>query len=231
MVYALGEIFLVVIGIFMGLQANKWNEINLKHDKVLNYLTRIDAELNLTEQLIEHNMDVGYHIIEDLSSCLSQIAENRIDSTFAVKFKTISENDAQTLFFPVVDEFLNQGYLTAIKDTLMLESFNLLNYNRQQSQVDDQQFVNFHNQIVMPKLMNKLNYLQVDYMNFESERFKLKELNFTNFRHNDYTKIAQDLEIWNLVIYRIDLEKNRILVNKNLLGSMSKIQKRIALSH
>jgi len=45
LIYAIGEIILVVIGILIALQINNWNEANKTHDKQETYLSLIINEM------------------------------------------------------------------------------------------------------------------------------------------------------------------------------------------
>lgn len=64
--YAIGEIFLVVIGILLALQVNNWNEQRKEADLTETYLTALKEDLALDIENFEYQID-------DLSFQLSQI--------------------------------------------------------------------------------------------------------------------------------------------------------------
>ncbi len=58
MLYAIGEIILVVIGILIALQINNNNEIRKAREKELHYLTNIKSDLQLNINEIQNYIDV-----------------------------------------------------------------------------------------------------------------------------------------------------------------------------
>ncbi len=70
LLYAIGEIVLVVIGILIALQINNWNNQNLLHKKELNYLVEINRNLNedlkKIEEVLEFNNEKARAINEAL---------------------------------------------------------------------------------------------------------------------------------------------------------------------
>ena len=70
LLYAIGEIILVVIGILIALQINNWNNQNLLHKKELNYLVEISKNLNedlkKIEEVLEFNTEKARVINEAL---------------------------------------------------------------------------------------------------------------------------------------------------------------------
>lgn len=77
LLYAIGEIFLVVVGILIALQINNWNELKKEHQletRILNEilsnmesdLENLDAKIADTERFIFHNTRVLKHLDNDL---------------------------------------------------------------------------------------------------------------------------------------------------------------------
>jgi len=109
LLYAVGEIFLVVIGILIALQVNNWNEGRKDQMKVTNYLSSLSSELqqNLTF-LEEKNRE-----IHDDSLALADIK---------IRLKSDKAN-ADTLKQIMKNEFNNRYYLIS---GLNMSTFNSL---------------------------------------------------------------------------------------------------------
>ena len=223
--YAIGEIILVVVGIVIGLQVNNWNEQNTRQQKINTYYERIHEEVDFSIQLIEYNTQFSDSLIAGLTYCLESIAAKSIDSTFVQHLAYLTDNEQQTFFFPVIDEFMELGYLSSVEDLALREQFKLLAYFRKQSAVDDVNIQTFSERLLKPTLVDKLNYLDIDFMH--RHKAYPNPLRFTNDPENDYQQLAEDLELWNLIIYRIDIGKNRIINNGQLINVLKNIQQKV----
>jgi len=53
------EIFIVVVGIFIGLQVDDWNETRKEHVREVEYLLRIDSELAQDISAFESGIDLA----------------------------------------------------------------------------------------------------------------------------------------------------------------------------
>ena len=88
LLYAIGEILLVVIGILIALQIDNWNEnVNRKtaEQKALNNL-HLDFEYNLSElkEVIEHNN-------RNLEACMKIL--NYLNDQLSSKFETTADQE------------------------------------------------------------------------------------------------------------------------------------------
>lgn len=225
LLYAIGEIILVVVGIVIGLQVNNWNEQNTRQQKINTYYDRIHEEVTFSIQLIEYNTQFSDSLITGLTYCLESIAAKKVDSVFVQNLAYLTDNEQQTFFFPVIDEFLELGYLSSVADLALREQFKLLAYFRKQSAVDDVNIQTFSEHLLKPTLVDKLNYLDIDFMH--RHKAYPDPLQFDNDPENDYQQLAEDLELWNLIIYRIDIEKNRIINNEQLINVLKNIQQKV----
>ena len=62
--YAIGEIFLVVIGILIALQINNWNKRNVEHSEELNYLKNLQRDLHDQIQSIDDQITYETRFID-----------------------------------------------------------------------------------------------------------------------------------------------------------------------
>jgi len=217
--YAFGEILLVVLGIFIGLQVNKWSELRVKQNKITAYYERIDQEMDMAIELIEHNNIFSENLIVGLQLCQTKMQNGEIDSALMENLKYLSDNESQTFFFPVIDEFLTQGYLATLKDNLLRLKIQQLQYNRKQSDLDDLNLQEFDNHLLKPALSTKLNFQDIDFNSIHQSK------TITHLHSTDYQLLANDIQFWNLITYRINIEKNLIMSNLGMLRTLRTIKK------
>lgn len=80
--YAVGEIFLVVIGILIALQINNWNEDRLDRKKELEYLGSMISDLKADARSIDWAVQGNTHLISELNELLSLLSQPREDSAY-----------------------------------------------------------------------------------------------------------------------------------------------------
>ena len=113
--YAIGEIFLVVIGILIALQINTLNEVrkeNRKEQKVLRQL-RKEFESDLTQ--LKTKIELRKQMIIDLKDCLKYFEEQSVpnDSIFESKLTSLI---LPLTFDPIQDELVSSGRIKIIKN-------------------------------------------------------------------------------------------------------------------
>ncbi|MCE2612788.1 DUF6090 family protein [Flavobacteriaceae bacterium D16] len=99
-IYAIGEIFLVVIGILIALQINNWNENRKKLKLKASYETSLRNDLSLDTLMLGKLIEENYRVLKSLQmqqkrilkpdtpiDTLVQIAKNEFDPEFNVRFR------------------------------------------------------------------------------------------------------------------------------------------------
>lgn len=120
LVYAIGEVFLVVIGILIALQINNWNEEHNINKRQRNYLELVKTEmfnnlgaLQIEKQKLKETLEGLREIISLSDKPTSGISEKELSSSWVKVFsKTIRfkyENGALT-------ELISSGVLKEIKN-------------------------------------------------------------------------------------------------------------------
>ena len=96
--YALGEIFLVVIGILIALQVNNWNENRIEHNRIKKYAKSLVKDL-------EQDIDM-------LKVSLFQAEDTyfRIDSLRNYVLQTEKENLSSTLIYTIAHDIIYRTY-------------------------------------------------------------------------------------------------------------------------
>ena len=76
LIYAIGEVLLVVIGILIALQVNNWNNESANRDKEINLLTEMIRNLNLNINQFSNEIEKQKSIIQNIDVVMSQIKNN-----------------------------------------------------------------------------------------------------------------------------------------------------------
>ena len=163
LIYAIGEIFLVMIGIFLALQLNTWNDTKVKTRKEITNLKEIN--INLKGDL-ENQIIPGYDYYK-----ISIKVYNILQSNFYESAQRISEDSIRKLFFKMVlpwnlafntVAFDNLGSTDLISNDLLRKNIsNLYGY-------EYKIIMDYHNITItelredfVPLLFNNLNLFKV----------------------------------------------------------------------
>jgi hypothetical protein len=90
--YAIGEIFLVVIGILIALQVNNWNEERIEHKKLNEFLLSFTTDLDRDEKLIQNSIDSLEKDLNDLESYLNTMSSPNINKDSLVSISSKKYN-------------------------------------------------------------------------------------------------------------------------------------------
>ncbi|MFD1314660.1 DUF6090 family protein [Namhaeicola litoreus] len=96
--YALGEIFLVVIGILIALQVNNWNENRIEQNRIKKYAKSMVKDL-------EQDIDML-----NISMIQAEDAYSRIDSLRNYALQTEIENLSNTLIYTIAHDVIYRTY-------------------------------------------------------------------------------------------------------------------------
>lgn len=225
--YAIGEIILVVIGLVIGLQLNDFSNQKIKQKKIGNYYSKINDEIDNSLELIDHNITVSYIIMESLTSCLESISKKEADSTFIKNFTSLSNNTPQKLYFPVIDEFMEQGNLSSIEDINLRENFRRLEYSIYYSRETDTKLRNFDADLLKSNYLKNINFLDISNYNTDNPIYKFDKINLENDFNYNYEVVFSDITLWNLIIFRMNIEKDVIASNKDVAYFLKEIKKQI----
>ena len=119
LLYAIGEIVLVVIGILIALQINNWNQRRLEHNKEQIYLTNIKRDLQLQLQLIEAQLEREESYINETLPILDSYYKHReiiVDSTFTLYLSKVTERRTFIKTDPTYTDLISSGNIDILKD-------------------------------------------------------------------------------------------------------------------
>lgn len=113
--YAIGEIFLVMVGILMALQVNNWNEDRKNSNKEQAILVQLKKEYESNLLQLEEKITMRFEIIATCEDILHSIDHpETIEED--VLFNKIGILTLDPTFDPIINDLMNSGNLQLIKN-------------------------------------------------------------------------------------------------------------------
>nr|WP_321228143.1 hypothetical protein [uncultured Psychroserpens sp.] len=215
--YSIGEILLVVIGILIALQINNWNDTRKENNKIKSYFNKINEEVKSTTRMIDYNQSFTTDsMIPQIRKGLKIMSEKKLDSIdeFKKALNYLTESESLAFYFPIIDEFLNQGYLSKIEDSELNRYFEYLDYSRSQCNISDEITRNYQYRLIKPYIQKNINYSEIALY----QKSVVKGGNKTNF-----TLLLDDIELWNLLTFQLE----NLESSSNNFQQLSSILKKI----
>ncbi|MFH4968997.1 DUF6090 family protein [Gaetbulibacter sp. M240] len=120
LLYAIGEIILVVIGILIALQINNWNESRKERIKETYYLKSVNTSIDLSQRELLRVINDSKEISDNADELLNLLAEKEFDRLNGIGLDSLLFNAADWSIISLNDagirEILNTGALDVIKD-------------------------------------------------------------------------------------------------------------------
>jgi hypothetical protein len=140
------EVLIVVVGIFIGLQVDDWNEARKNRVVEQEYLGRLWTELKLNEDILKKIVDVHYgfadHILEVTRYILSAVPDTEWHARLATERLGGGVLPALQLNFAAYDELIATGRLAIIRNQDLRTA---LQANAAQKDRNESQLVYFRN--------------------------------------------------------------------------------------
>ncbi len=245
LIYAIGEIILVVIGILIALQVNNWNENkNLEH-KTLIRLSSLAEELKSNKRVLESNIDLikfdiqsGLNLVDSLNN--NSVFEENKNTYLLDKILELGPIRVRSLTTNSLDEMINSGSYSTINSETVKE--NLLAYNSEIENMNYelQRFEEYWRTIESPYITKHFSLLDMYTRRGDSlinedaflsdaniPTFKDQEVYFANdlnaFYNNRefasmYISRFFDLRAVLQAMYRLDISIDKLLSNTNDLN-------------
>ena len=212
--YAIGEILLVVIGIFIAIQLNNWNENRIDQHKAHDYLIKLNQPLNFNLAKLNdriNNIETRLKLVKELTAKLIGEGNKQDDAILDSLILNIYTDFNITLDNNILIEGINNGKINLVKsDTLRESMYKILSYHdylRTRENNSNEDFRSF----MEPYLLKNFNYRNYDY------RFiKDQQLGQSKIYKQDNFKILQDQEFENYMANRIFYFSQIIDTYKNM---------------
>jgi hypothetical protein len=213
LLYAIGEIILVVIGILIALQINNWNENRKDSIEERAILESLLENLNVAKKqsellILEENiLKIG--LIQILGIDANQRENIPAVITDSIFNNTIWDLKSDQPTFNAYNNLKNTNKLSLIKDKKINNKFTDLEFslNKLNDILEDR--LNVHQIRIDDILENDINFIPLVKSNIPS-------VNIDNEVPNDYNQILENKRIRNLLGMKLSFTQDAINFRKNL---------------
>ncbi|WP_417859825.1 hypothetical protein [Winogradskyella sediminis] len=218
LIYAIGEIILVVIGILLALQINNWNEKRLQKLTLSNYYERMHEELESSRDELDNLIFGIDSLVIQNRKTLEILSSNNKDSipTLQKTLGALGTAWVNNFNYPIVQEFMNEGYLakvnnTKIKEELQAFSFQLNRFKALDKGIGDQYVLT-----IEPFINKHLNYSQI-----ALDRYKTSLV--SGGPDTDFEWLFNNLEAWNIITLKLEM----LVTQKAILKEFKAMRERL----
>jgi hypothetical protein len=208
LIYAIGEIILVVIGILIALQVNNWNEERKIKDETIKITKALNSEYSDNKTVLKErigDLEKANNYVKTVLSFMNKdnadIQKINIDSIISNSLKYGNYNPANSTIL----ELISSGKLNLVTDNSLKENlFKWLQFLED----SDEDFKNQDQQattLLIPYLYKNISMQNLN--NYNSMEVE----NNSELFNGDYDKVFHDLEFENL--YQGKLFWNTIMLN------------------
>jgi hypothetical protein len=199
LLYAIGEISLVMIGILLALQVNNWNQNRIEQEQLQNYYERIIEEIETDIPVKQDFLAKNQQIIDLNKRTLNLLNSSDPDSLKQLRntLGALSTAWSLKLSYPVLNEFKNSGYLSKVRNTELKQKFFQLNTVIEFTNTLDIYVVDQYLNTIEPFIIRSFNYQAVAMKRYQN-------LLIPGGPPIDYTRFNEDLELWNMVSFKLE---------------------------
>ncbi|NJB72034.1 hypothetical protein GGR42_002525 [Saonia flava] len=213
LIYAIGEIILVVIGILIALSINNWNNENQEKNKLVDSYKSIVDEIEFVSPIVEYQYARNDSTIVYIQKSLNLLDNNNYDSINELNFnlKGLTRLARLKYDFPVALGFIEKTNPEIIKNKKLLKL--LQDFKSQLTFLDVYQTYmvdSFHN-LISPYTMKNLKF---------SEKNNTVEL--TQKEH-----LIDNLELTNLLNLKLETDKGSSNRLTKLINTMVELKSEI----
>jgi hypothetical protein len=221
--YAIGEIFLVVVGILIALQINTWNEGRKERAQELLYLTNLKADLETQIKQLDQNIDYENIIIDHSADIIAHYEANKGFLNMDTIFPKLSDLTTRWTFSNLnntLKEMINSGQINLISDeTLKKELMQFFQTVEIFAVNSDKNMTNFVDNFTARILMERGDYAHSGF----SERMENK---FGEFYLNEVVRVS-DEELGKIATENLNVPEERLrIINlvtlRNMMSHMEK---------
>lgn len=206
MKYALGEIFLVMVGILLALQVNNWNENRKTNQQEVELLESLQTEFTFNKEELERCITKAKAIqkscerlLENTGNKGMNLSPSESDSLLSVGLLNIITFDPGN---GILNDIINSGKIHVLKNEKLKNILSNWDGMLNDVKEDETWAVNERNRITFPFIYKHSNYVNIS-------RNGIKDNLITSGFTTDYQDIYRLLEFENLVnSHRIWNKKN-----------------------
>ena len=200
LIYAFGEIVLVVIGILIALQINNWNEQQKQNSILDKYYKNLVQEFEGILQEFETNhIPENDFLIEELEISLSLIKNKPIayQDSLLNHLGAIGTAWGRNLTTPVLDKFNESGLLNEIKTDSVKNAILQFNLFKDKLESNKLHSTEQYLQTLEPYLLKNTNYSQIALKRYRKHFI-------SGGPKTNINEIANSLELWNMLTIKLE---------------------------
>ncbi|TAI47357.1 DUF6090 family protein [Flagellimonas allohymeniacidonis] len=231
LLYAVGEIILVVIGILIALQINDYSEVQKERKKEMILLSNLSKEVELDILQIENNTKISMERLGRLDSLVGLLsAPNSIDkSSFVLQSFEFVMDQYFKSNSGIFDEAVSSGKMSYVQnDSLRQKIFNY--YRNAKETYTDGTTRQITDEFITPLLVENI------YLNLEG--FSMLGINLdkiSNLRALDLGQLSQNRDFWKMVLLKFGGNREQILrweaIKKRAEGLKNQIDQELEKLH
>lgn len=218
--YAIGEIFLVVIGILIALQVNNWNENRITENIKNQALSNLKEDI-LYDIRFFRNLDSTYRVWDIQASIMeSRLRERSMDrintmDEFQIGRGSMNHLSVRTTSF---DEMMNTGLLYKVKNPQISEAINEY-YEFAKVEIEK---VNIDNQEFYRYVLNNSGY---EYINTLSRVYNEANLEYMDWAWLKDPKSERYMKFESRIsFHRVAIEANKVAIGQLIEKAQNVLQ-------
>lgn len=209
--YAIGEIVLVVIGIFIALQLNNWNQERQEKIKLDVYfekmLDELDQEVLITAQNIKNIDSLG--ILQKRSLEILSTKDSKDIPELMAVLGSVATSWSSSESAEIFDEFMAQGLLSQVADDNLKQALRNLKDVMNSFKIMDNFVDNQYNTLIEPFFAKNINYAMVALPRYKDNLLQ-------GGPKTDFEALFNSMELWNVTTLKLETT-NEILKRLRLL--------------
>ncbi|NKI30948.1 DUF6090 family protein [Croceivirga thetidis] len=157
LLYAIGEIILVVIGILIALQINNWNENRIAQQKEQELLLQLHSEFKSNLEQLEQKISLRNSMINASFKLLEYVDHPEKRNNDSI-LKHLGYTVLSPTFDPIVNDINSSGRIGLIQSAELKEKLSLWTSEIIQVTEEEQVWLHYRNNNYMPLLLKKGMY-------------------------------------------------------------------------
>ena len=231
LIYAIGEIVLVVIGILIALQVNNWNEGRKQDIKETFIIERLITDLESDEGLITYQIEKANTFRTQLMFCVAVLLDNKQSTldTFIDNMSpllTILSFDQNRTTF---DNIVSSGQIEYLQNQALTDS--IIKYYSDGSNIGwDSGLREYSRNIIAPYLL-RFDHIppkpQTSYRENASREFTQVDVSKSKIAQKSIEDYMDDVFILNVIRQKIYMFEGQIMEYENLKETIGQLKKNL----
>jgi hypothetical protein len=209
--YAIGEIFLVVIGILIALQVSNWNKSRIEANNLHSYYEKLVEEL--VQKILVINMTIKK--TNNLGLMQKRVLEilngkNRDDIPELIKvIGSVPTAWSIQVSAELFDEFMMRGLLSKVKDDRLKQALRNLKDVMAGSKIHDIYIDTQYTNLIEPYFAKNINYSKIALPKYKAALVQ-------GGSDTDFESLFNSMELWNIATLKLETTDAALSILKNI---------------